>query len=62
MYYSYYMTSKSKKGHERKMEGLSLPEVVKHLLKENGILRWDPMEGMYEVLHGEKFESRFLFL
>ena len=56
------MTSKSKKGHERKMEGLSLPEVVKHLLKENGILRWDPMEGMYEVLHGEKFESRFLFL
>ncbi len=40
------------------MDGLSLPDVVKHLLKESGILRWDPHEGTYEVLHGEKFESR----
>jgi hypothetical protein len=41
------------------MEGLSLPNVVKHLLQESGILRWDSEEGMYEVLHGEKFESRY---
>jgi len=41
------------------MDGLSLPDVVKHLLKESGILRWDPHEGTYEVLNGEKFESRF---
>eukprot|EP00291_Cryptomonas_curvata_P026467 CAMPEP_0172156986 /NCGR_PEP_ID=MMETSP1050-20130122/3533_1 /TAXON_ID=233186 /ORGANISM="Cryptomonas curvata, Strain CCAP979/52" /LENGTH=493 /DNA_ID=CAMNT_0012826151 /DNA_START=197 /DNA_END=1679 /DNA_ORIENTATION=+ len=53
------MASKSKKSHERKMDGLSLPDVVKHLLKESGILRWDPHEGTYEVLNGEKFESRF---
>lgn len=53
------MATKSKKNHERKMEGLSLPDVVKHLLKESGILRWDANEGMYEVLHGERFESRF---
>ena len=56
------MTSKSKKSHERKMDGLSLPDVVKHLLKESGILRWDPHEGTYEVLHGEKFESRLSIL
>ncbi len=42
------------------MDGLSLPDVVKHLLKESGILRWDPDDGTYEVLHGEKFESRFV--
>jgi hypothetical protein len=44
------------------MDGLSLPDVVKHLLKESGILRWDPHEGTYEVLHGEKFESRLSLL
>jgi hypothetical protein len=46
------------KGKERRMEGLSLPNVVKQLLKESGILRWDPGEEIYEVLDGEKFGSR----
>lgn len=41
------------------MEGLSLPDVVRRLLAEPDVLRWDPIEGVYEVMDGDKFESRF---
>ncbi len=50
--------SKKKKGPERKMGGLSLPDVVRELLKERDVLRWDAADCLYEVLNGEKFESR----
>ena len=50
--------SKDKKITERKMGGLSLPDVVRELLKERNILRWNPDEGVYEVIHGENFEAR----
>jgi len=50
---------KRKKGPERKMGGLSLPDVVRELLKERDVLRWDAADCLYEVLNGEKFESRF---
>ena len=49
---------RKKKGSERKMGGLSLPDVVRELLKERSVLRWDPIESLYEVLNGEKFELR----
>lgn len=42
-----------------KMGGLPLPDVVRELLKEKNILRWDAKEGVYEVLHGDNFERRF---
>jgi len=51
--------SKDKKTPERKMGGLSLPDVVRELLKERNILRWNADEGVYEVIHGENFETRF---
>jgi hypothetical protein len=51
--------SKDKKIPERKMGGLSLPDVVRELLKERNILRWNADEGVYEVIHGENFETRF---
>ena len=50
--------SKDKKIPERKMGGLSLPDVVRELLKERNILRWNADEGVYEVIHGENFEIR----
>ena len=50
--------TKKKKGSDRKMGGLSLPDVVRELLKERNILRWDPVDSLYEVLNGEKFEAR----
>jgi len=51
--------SKDKKTPERKMGGLSLPDVVRELLKERNILRWNADEGVYEVIHGENFETRY---
>jgi hypothetical protein len=53
---------KRKKGPERKMGGLSLPDVVRELLKDGGVLRWDATDCLYEVLNGEKFESRLVYL
>jgi hypothetical protein len=41
-----------------KMGGLSLPDVVRVLLKDNGVLRWDAAELLYEVINGQKFEAR----
>jgi hypothetical protein len=52
--------SKDKKTPERKMGGLSLPDVVRELLKERNILRWNADEGVYEVIHGENFEARYV--
>jgi hypothetical protein len=51
-------SSRKKKGSERKMGGLSLPDVVRELLKERNVVRWDPVESLYEVLNGEQFEAR----
>ena len=39
--------------------GLPLPEVVQRLLRENNVLRWDPVDRSYIVLDGAKFEDRF---
>lgn len=52
--------SKDKKMPERKMGGLSLPDVVRELLKERNVLRWNADEGVYEVIHGENFETRYI--
>ena len=52
--------SKDKKVLDRKMGGLSLPDVVRELLKERNVLQWDPVEGVYNVIHGENFETRFV--
>eukprot|EP00960_Hanusia_phi_P038733 753572-Hanusia_phi.AAC.4 len=41
------------------MGGLALPDVVRELLKDPAILRWDARDGVYEVMHGENFERRF---
>ena len=51
--------AKPKKGSTRKLGGLSLPDVVRELLKERNVVRWDPVEGLYEVLDGDLFESRY---
>jgi len=56
---AYPLISKDKRMGDRKMGGLSLPDVVRELLKEKNILRWDSNEGVYEVVHGEHFEIRF---
>ena len=40
------------------MGGLSLPDVVRELLKERSVLRWDEECGVYEVQNGEHFEAR----
>ena len=45
-------------GQERTMGGLSLPDVVRELLKERSVLRWDEECGVYEVQNGEHFEAR----
>ena len=42
-----------------KMGGLPLPEVVRELLREREVLRWDFKEGVFEVMDGEEFERRF---
>jgi len=42
-----------------KMGGLPLPDVVRELLRDQGVLRWDLKEGVYEVLDGDEFERRF---
>ena len=34
-------------------------EVVQRLLRENNVLRWDPVDRSYIVLDGAKFEDRF---
>mmetsp|Transcript_10833 Transcript_10833/g.21768 ORF Transcript_10833/g.21768 Transcript_10833/m.21768 type:complete len:497 (+) Transcript_10833:237-1727(+) len=44
---------------EERMGGLALPEVVRELLKDSSVLRWDSRESVYEVLHGDNFEKRF---
>ena len=38
--------------------GLPLPDVVRELLKDPSVLRWDPLESMYEVVDGDMFEMR----
>jgi len=38
--------------------GLPLPDVVRELLKDASILRWDPVENMYHVVDGDMFEMR----
>jgi hypothetical protein len=38
--------------------GLPLPDVVRELLKDPTILRWDPVEMLYQVIQGEAFEMR----
>ena len=55
-------SSRKKKGSEKKMGGLSLPDVVRELLKERNVVRWDPVESLYEVLNGELFEARQVLL
>jgi hypothetical protein len=42
-----------------KMGGLSLPDVVRVLLKDNSVLRWDVSDLHYEVINGPKFEARY---
>lgn len=42
-----------------KMGGLPLPDVVRELLREKHVLRWDFKDGVYEVLDGDEFERRF---
>ncbi len=42
----------------RKMGGLSLPDVVRELIKDHSVLRWCSNEFEYEVIDGQKFESR----
>eukprot|EP00293_Proteomonas_sulcata_P015458 CAMPEP_0184311052 /NCGR_PEP_ID=MMETSP1049-20130417/38061_1 /TAXON_ID=77928 /ORGANISM="Proteomonas sulcata, Strain CCMP704" /LENGTH=492 /DNA_ID=CAMNT_0026626053 /DNA_START=129 /DNA_END=1607 /DNA_ORIENTATION=+ len=42
-----------------KMTGLALPDVVRELLKDVAILRWDARDGVYEVVNGDLFEKRF---
>lgn len=46
-------------GGQDKMGGLPLPDVVRELLREKSVLRWDFKDGVYEVLNGEEFERRF---
>jgi hypothetical protein len=40
------------------MGGLALPDVVRELLRDPGILKWHPREEVYEVTHGDNFEKR----
>ena len=46
----------------RKMGGLSLPDVVRELVKDHTVLRWCSSDFMYEVVDGQKFESRLVEL
>ena len=41
-----------------KMDGLTLPDVVRELLKDPLVLGWDSRENVYEVLDGDLFELR----
>ncbi|EKX54143.1 hypothetical protein GUITHDRAFT_150166 [Guillardia theta CCMP2712] len=52
-------TPVTKKEEPAKMGGLALPDVVRELLKDPTVLRWDARDGVYEVMHGENFERRF---
>ncbi len=55
-------SAKSTRSRDRKlakMGGLSLPDVVRALLKDNAVLRWDSAELLYEVVNGQKFEARY---
>jgi hypothetical protein len=40
------------------MGGLSLPDVVRQLLRDPSILKWHPRETVYEVMDGDSFEKR----
>lgn len=40
------------------MAGLPLPDVVRELLRDPGILMWHPDEEVYEVMDGPSFERR----
>eukprot|EP00961_Rhodomonas_salina_P150413 2025833-Rhodomonas_salina.2 len=44
---------------EDRMGGLALPDVVRELLKDSSVLRWDARDSVYEVVHGDNFEKRF---
>jgi hypothetical protein len=55
-------SSRDKKKGKPKMGGLSLPDVVRVLLKDNAVLKWDTSESLYEVIDGHKFEARYKFI
>ena len=42
------------------MAGISIPDVVRELLRDPSILRWHAEEEVYEVMDGMSFEHRFL--
>ena len=44
----------------KKMAGISIPDVVRELLRDPSILRWHAEEEVYEVMDGMSFEHRFL--
>jgi len=39
--------------------GLLLPDAVQRICEEGQALRWDPVDGCYEVIDGELFSQRF---
>lgn len=45
---------------EDRMGGLALPDVVRELLKDSSVLRWDARDSVYEVVHGDNFEKRLV--
>lgn len=49
----------NKRGESERMGGLALPDVVRELLRDPGVLKWHPREQVYEVMHGDNFEKRF---
>mmetsp|Transcript_41829 Transcript_41829/g.84124 ORF Transcript_41829/g.84124 Transcript_41829/m.84124 type:complete len:467 (+) Transcript_41829:170-1570(+) len=51
--------SRGGKKKEERMGGLALPDVVRELLKDATVLRWDARDSVYEVVHGDNFEKRF---
>ena len=44
----------------KRMEGLSIPDVVRTLLKDGDVLRWNKHHCAYEVLDGKAFEERYV--
>lgn len=40
------------------VEGLGLPDVVRTLVRDPAILKWDQVAEVYEVIDGQRFESR----
>ena len=50
--------AQQKRADGERMGGLALPDVVRELLRDPGILKWHPREEVYEVTHGDNFEKR----